>query len=49
MKSTKNADSKSKSNLFVAHFMYRTIQSALHKIKASQRGAEKTLKYVKEY
>jgi len=29
--------------------MYKTIQSALHKIKALQRGAEETLiKYVKE-
>ena len=29
--------------------MYKTIQSALHKIKALQQGAEKSLKYVKEY
>jgi len=28
--------------------MYKTIQSALHKIKAFQQGAEKALKYVKE-
>jgi len=28
--------------------MYRTTQSALNKIKASQQGAEKALKYVKE-
>ena len=33
----------------IAHFMYRTIQSALHKIKALQQRAEKALKYVKEY
>ena len=33
----------------IAHFMYRTIQSALHKIKALQQGTEKALKYVKEY
>jgi len=29
--------------------MFKTIQSALHKIKALQRGAEEALKYVKEY
>jgi len=29
--------------------MYKTIQSALHKIKALQQGAEKAFKYVKEY
>jgi len=28
----------------IAHFMYKTIQSALHKIKALQWGAEKALK-----
>jgi len=28
----------------IAHFMYKTIQSALHKIKALQRGAKETLK-----
>ena len=33
----------------IAHFMYKTIQSALHKIKALQQGAEKALTYVKEY
>ena len=33
----------------IAHFMYRTIQSALHKIKALQQGAEKELKYVKDF
>jgi len=38
---------KSKSDLFVAHFMYKTIQSALHKIKALQQGAEKALKICK--
>jgi len=31
----------------IAHFMYKTIQSALHKIKALQRGAEKALKICK--
>ena len=30
-----------------AHFMYKTIQSALHKIKALQQGAEKALKICK--
>ena len=45
----KNPHMKSKSNLFVAHFMYKTIQSALHQIKALQQGAEKALRYVKEY
>jgi len=29
--------------------MYETIQSALNKIKALQRGVEEALKYVKEY
>jgi len=29
--------------------MHRTIQSALHKIEALQRGAEEASKYVKEY
>jgi len=29
--------------------MYKTVQSALNKIKASQQGAEEALKYVKEY
>jgi len=29
--------------------MYKTVQSALRKIKALQQGAEKALKYVKEY
>jgi len=29
--------------------MYKTIQSALYKIKALQRGAEEALNYVKEY
>jgi len=33
----------------VAHFMYRTIQSALNEKKALQQGAEKALKYVKEF
>jgi len=33
----------------IAHFMCKTIQSALHKIKALQQGAEKALKYVKGY
>ena len=28
----------------LAHFMYKTIQSALHKIKALQRGVEEALK-----
>ena len=28
----------------IAHFMYKTIQSALHKIKALQRGVEEALK-----
>ena len=28
----------------IAHFMYKTIQSALHKIKTLQQGAEKALK-----
>jgi len=28
----------------IAHFKYKTIQSALHKIKALQRGAEEALK-----
>ena len=32
----------------ITHFMYKTIQSTLHKIKAFQQGAEKALKYVKE-
>ena len=36
-----------KSSLFVAHFMYKIIQSALHKIKALQRGAEEALKICK--
>jgi len=40
---------KSKSNLFVAHFMDKTIQSASHKIKALHQGAEEALKYVKKY
>jgi len=31
----------------IAHFMYKTIQSALHKIKALQRGAEEALKICK--
>ena len=31
----------------IAYFMYKTIQSALHKIKALQRGAEKALKICK--
>jgi len=39
--------SQVKSNLSVAHFMYKTIQSALHKIKALQQGAEKALKICK--
>jgi len=40
---------KSKSSLFIyiAHFMYKTIQSALHKIKALQRGAEEALQICK--
>ena len=42
---------KSKSNqvkfICIAHFMYKTIQSALHKIKALQRGAEEALKICK--
>ena len=29
--------------------MYKTMQSALHKIKASQRGAEEALKIHKKY
>jgi len=29
--------------------MYRTIQSASHKIKALQQGVEEALKYIKEY
>jgi len=29
--------------------MSRTIQSALHKIKALQQGAQKALKYVKKF
>ena len=28
----------------IAHFMYKTIQSALHKIKALQQGMEEALK-----
>ena len=32
----------------IAHFIYKTIQSALHKIKALQRGVEEA-KYIKEY
>jgi len=31
----------------IAHFMYKTIQNALHKIKTLQRGAEKALKICK--
>ena len=31
----------------IKHFMYNTIQSALHKIKALQQGAEKALKICK--
>jgi len=31
----------------IAHFMYKTIQSALHKIKALQQGTEKALKIFK--
>ena len=31
----------------IAHFMYKTIQSALHKIKALQQGAEKASKICK--
>ena len=31
----------------IAHFMYKTIQSALHKIKAFQRGVEEALKICK--
>ena len=31
----------------IAHFMYKTIQSALHKIKALQQGAEKALEICK--
>ena len=31
----------------IAHFMYKTIQSALHEIKALQRGAEYALKICK--
>ena len=31
----------------IAHFMYKTIQSALHKMKALQRGAEEALKICK--
>jgi len=38
---------KVKSDLFVAHFMHRTIQSASYKIKALQQGAEKALKICK--
>ena len=48
------SEEKSKSKvkvkfICIANFMYRTIQSALHKIKALQLGAEQALKYVKEY
>ena len=31
----------------IAHFMYKTIQSALNKIKTLQRGAEEALKICK--
>ena len=33
--------------IWIAHFMYKTIQSALHKIKALQQGAEKALQICK--
>jgi len=30
--------------IFIAHFMYKTIQSAIHKIKALQQGVEEALR-----
>jgi len=46
-----NTDTKSKVKvkfICIAHFMYKTIESALHKMKALQRGVEKALKICKK-